>query len=239
MIDRSQRLAAKVFAVTYLASLVLLMVAFPRWFAPFLVWNDQVATARNLFAHESAFRLYMTSAFFTGIGCIVVLVALYIVLRPISRGIALFAALSQLVYALMWFVSLIDQFYALRVMAGGGALQHFDPQQLQALAGLQLASGWDAYYIGLAFSGLGTALFAYLFFRSRYIPRVLAVLGILVCLFEGFSGCAYLLYPSYGAIVSVNWYEPPILPFNVGLCLWILIKGLKEPKQAASPLAKS
>jgi uncharacterized membrane protein len=239
MIDRSQRLAAKAFAITYLISFAMVIVAFTRWYAPILVWNDPSATARNIIAHESTFRLYLTSGFLNGIGCIVILVALYIVLRPINRGVSLFAGLSQLVYALMWFVSLLDQLYALRLMGGTGALQHMDPQHLQALAGLQLASGWDAYYIGLAYSGVGTALFSYLFFRSRYIPRVLAGFGIMACLFEGFSGCVYLLFPSYGAIVSVNWYETPVLLFNVVLCAWILIKGLKQPQSATLAQAQN
>jgi hypothetical protein len=232
MIDQAQRIAAKVFAVTYLISFALVMVAFIRWFAPILVWNDRAATARNIILHENTFRLYHLSYFLNGVGCLVILVALYIVLRPISRGISLFAGMSQLVYVLMWFVSLLDQLYALRMMRAGGALQGFDPQHLQALAGLQLASGWDAYYVGLSFLGLGTALFSYLFLRSRYIPRVLAGYGILACLFEGFCGFAYLMFPGYGAIVSVNWYEAPALLFNVGLCAWILAKGLKQPEQA-------
>jgi hypothetical protein len=238
MIDQSQRLAAKVFAVTYLISFATMIIAFTRWYAPILVWNDQAATARNIIAHEFAFRMYLSSAFVNGVGCVVVLVALYLVLRPISRGISLFAGLSLLMYVVLWYFSLLDQLYALRVM-GGGVLQGYDPQHLQALAGLQLASGWDAYYIGLAFSGLGTALFSYLFYRSRYIPRLLAALGIATCLFEGFSGLAYLLFPGYGAIVSVNWFEPPVLLFNVALCAWLLIKGLKQPQPAAVQPAKS
>jgi hypothetical protein len=239
MIDRSQRLAAKVFAATYLTSFAMVIVAFYRWYAPILVWNDHAATARNIIAHENAFRLYLTSVFLNGVGCLVILVALYIMLRPISRGISLFAGLSLLMYAVMWFVYLLDQFYALRVMSGGGALQGFDPQHLQALAGLQLASGWDAYYVGLPFSGLGTALFSYLFFRSRYIPRVLAGWGIVSCLFEGFCGLAYLVFPGFGAIVSVNWYEMPVLLFNVGLCAWIFVKGLRQEEPAKLSTARS
>jgi hypothetical protein len=232
MIDRSQRLAARVFAVSYLITFALSISAFYRWYAPILVWDDQGATAHNLIAHENAFRLYLALAFLHGVGCIVILVALYFVLRPIGRGISLIAGLSQLMFVPMWYVSLLDQLHALRLMCGSGAWQEFGPQHLQALAALQLASSQDAYYVGLTFSGLGTALFSYLFFHSRYIPRVLAGWGIAASLFEGFCGVAYLLFPSYGALVSVNWYEMPVLLFNVGLCAWILVKGLGLPETA-------
>jgi hypothetical protein len=232
VIDRSQRLAARVFAVAYLISFGISIFAFYRWYAPILVWDDPSATARNLIAHEDAFRNYLAFAFLHGVGCIVIAVALYIVLRPDRRGISLFAGLSMLMYVGMWFVSLLDQLHALRLMCGKGAWQGFDPQHLQALAGLQLASSEDAYYVGLTFLGLGTALFSYLFFRARSIPRVLAGWGIASSLFEGFSGCAYLLFPSFGAIISVNWYEMPVLLFNVGFCAWIFVKGLGQPDPA-------
>jgi hypothetical protein len=38
-------------------------------------------------------------------------------------------------------------------MKEGGLRQAFEWKQLPARAGLQLASGWDAYYIGLTFYG--------------------------------------------------------------------------------------
>jgi hypothetical protein len=232
MIDRSQRVAARVFAVTYLISFALSISAFYRWYAPILLWDDPSSTARNLIAHEVAFRNYLAFAFLHGVGCIVIAIALYIVLRPVRRGVSLFAGLSVLIYVGMWFVSLLDQLHALRLMCGKGAWREFDPQHLQALAGLQLASSQDAYYIGLTFLGLGTGLFSYLFFRARYISRILAGWGVVAGLFEAFCGCAYLLFPGYGAIVSVNLYEAPALLFNVGLCAWIFAKGLGQADAA-------
>jgi hypothetical protein len=145
--------------------------------------------------------------------------------RPVNRGLALFAAFSRLVYVAMWFVQVLGSFSALRIMDGEGQLQAFDSKQLQALAGLQLASGWDAYYIGLAFYALSTLLFSWLFFQSRYIPRSLAAWGVLASLFEGVCAVAYLNDRGFGALVSVNSYEIPTALFELGLCIWILVKG--------------
>ncbi len=107
-------------------------------------------------------------------------------------------------------------------MDGEGPPQAFDSKQLQELAGLQLASGWDAYYIGLAFYALSTLLFSWLFFQSRYIPRILAAWGVLASLFEGVCAFAYLNDRRFGAVVSVNWYEMPTALFELALCIWIL-----------------
>ena len=80
-----------------------------------------------------------------GLAGVVLLTTLYVVLRPVNRGLALFAAFCRLVYVAMWFVQLLASFSALRIMEAVGPLQAFKSEQLQALAGLQLASGWDAY----------------------------------------------------------------------------------------------
>jgi xanthine/uracil permease len=157
----------------------------------------------------------------------VLLTALYVVLRPVNRGSALFAAFSRLVYVAMWFVQVLGSFSAVRIMDGEGPLRAFESKQLQALAGLQLASGWDAYYIGLAFYALSTLLFSWLFFQSRYIPRILAAWGVLASLFEGMCAFAYLNDHGFGAVVSVNWYEMPTVFFELALCIWILGKGLR------------
>ena len=98
---------------------------------------------------------------------------------------------------------------------------------MQALAGLQLASGWDAYYIGLTFYALSTLLFSWLFFQSRYIPRILAAWGLLASLFEGVCAFAYLNDRGFGAVVSVNWYEIPTVFFELAVCTWILATALR------------
>jgi hypothetical protein len=225
--DRSQRYAALIFAITFPLTIALMMVAFTRFLAPILVWNQDAETARNLTAHAQTYRMFIAVSCLNGLAGVVLLTALYVVLRPVNRGLALFAAFSRLVYVAMWFVQVLGSFSALRIMLGEGPLQAFESKQLQALAGLQLASGWDAYYIGLAFYALSTLLFSGLFFQSRYIPRILASWGVLASLFEGVCAFAYLNSRGFGAVVSVNWYEMPTMLFELALSIWLLGKWLK------------
>jgi len=221
IVDRSQRNAARVVAVVYPLTFFAVAVAFYRFYLPLIALNDAAATARNLAAHEQTFRLYLTAALAHGVGVVVLLAALYVVLRPVNQGLALFATLCRLVYGLMWFVHVLDLFGALR--AAGG------PANLPALAVMRLASAQDAYYVGLGFYGLGTIVFACLWFKSRYVPRGLAAWGVLSSLFMAICGFAYLLFPGFGAIVSVNWYELPVALFELAISVEILVKGLRPP----------
>jgi Domain of unknown function (DUF4386) len=236
--DRSQRHAVAVYAITFPLSVWLMMIAFTRFLAPILVWNQDAETASHLIAHAHTYRLFIGMSCVFGILGVVMLTALYMVLRPVNRGLALFAAFSRLVFVAMWFVQVLGSFTALRIMTAAGPLQAFEAQQLQALAGLQLASGWDAYYIGLAFYALSTLLFSWLFFQSHYIPRILAGYGMLASLFEGVCAFAYLNDRSFGAVVSANWYEMPTMLFELVLSIWVLgiaVRAAWMQKRTLSP----
>ena len=235
MVERPQRIAAKIFAVTYLLSTAVLMVVFSRFYAPYLVWENGEETARHFVHHEEAIRIYLAGAIVHGVGMIVLLTALYVLLRPVNRGMALCAAFSRVMYAVFWFVFILEMLGALRFLAGAGTLRGFGPDGLAALAGARLDTGRDAYYIGLVFNALGSALFAWVLFQSQYIPRVLALWGVLSAVYEGFCGSAYLLYPKFGVIHSANWYELPPMTFDLVLCFWLLFRTLKSPETVLGP----
>jgi hypothetical protein len=99
MIERSQHYAAKIFSITYLVSYAIIAVAFSHFYAPYLIWENGEETARRFITHEQAIRFYLVGAFLYGVGVIVLLTALYLILRPVNRGMALFAAFSKLTYA--------------------------------------------------------------------------------------------------------------------------------------------
>jgi hypothetical protein len=230
MFDPSQRLAARIAGLIYLLTFLIVIAAFVRFYAPYLVWDNVAETARNIAAHRHDYRIYIAGAMLNGIGLVILPAALYLLLRPINRGLALFAAWSRMVYAVMWFAEICYGLSALRIVSGAPYLQAFEPDRLRALAGLQLASGWDAYYVGLTFYGLSTAVFAWLWFQSRYIPRWLALWGLAAALFEGVCGFAYLTFPSFGSVVSVNYYELPLMLFELPLSILLLWKGFRPSR---------
>jgi len=94
--------------VTYLLSMAIIMVVFPRFYAPYLVWEDGEETAHRFLHHEEAIRIYLAGAFVHGVGMIVLLTALYVLLRPVYRGMALCAAFSRVIYAVFWFIFVLD-----------------------------------------------------------------------------------------------------------------------------------
>jgi hypothetical protein len=72
----------------------------------------------------------------------------------------------------------VNDFVSLRLLNGADHLRAFNTKQLQALAYMFVGVHDAGYLIGLVVFGLGSTVFAYLWSKSRYIPRALAAWGI-------------------------------------------------------------
>ena len=110
--DQSQRNAGKVAGLAYLLSFAAVVTAQFRIQDRLIVNRSNAETVRNILEHERFFRIGVACDLFYSFGTVVLLVALYVILRPVNRGLALFAALGRLVYALMWVlmtVNLLDR----------------------------------------------------------------------------------------------------------------------------------
>src|SRR5256885_5378234 len=146
MIDSSQRTAAKVAGVAGLFAFGLVVFGNYVLLEPLIVPRNAVDTARNILAHETQFRLALTCFITYGIGAIVLLTALYVVLAPVNRGLALAGALFRLVFATLWLISPLIRLPALRLLGDAQYLKVFEPERLQALARVQIAGSFDDYY---------------------------------------------------------------------------------------------
>jgi len=227
-IDNSQRTAAKVVGFTYLLNFVtVIYVHYGILWR--LITENAAETARNILAHETLYRTGIALNLLYCAGIFVLLTALYVVLKPVNRGLALLAAFWWLVWAFMWLLMSLNYFDALRLLKGADPLQAFDAQRLQALAGFTLHTGFDRYYIGLLFWGLASTVCACLWFKSRYIPRALAAFGVLSSAFAVACSFALFINPGFDKIVGLGWFDSPMGLFDIALSFWLIFKGLKLP----------
>ena len=236
-INKSQRKAAKVAGLTFLITFAL--VAFVNFgiVHPLVVENNATETARNILANEQLFRIGITGNLIYCSGLMVLFTALYVILKPINHGLALLGTLWRLVWVLMWLLMTLNLFDALRLISGGTYLGAFEAERLQALGRFHLAKGIDYYYVGLLFTALASTLYSYLWLKSGYIPRTLAVLGIISSAFC--VGCTFIfnIFPHFDQIVNLWWFDMPMAIFDIALSFWLLFKELRtveiaEPQKA-------
>src|SRR5438552_16572675 len=161
-IDESQRKAAKVAGFSCRFTMAIVVFANFGIHERLIVAGNAPETARNIMAHERLFRIGIACGLIYGAGLVVLLTALYVVLKPVNSGLALLAALWRLVYALMWVLMTLNLFEALRLLSGPDYLRVFEAERLQALVRLYLGGRFDVYYIGLLFYALASTVCSYL-----------------------------------------------------------------------------
>src|SRR4029450_4696673 len=177
-IDNSQRTAAKVAGWSGL--LTFAIVAFGHYVLlnPLVVSGHPAATAQNMVAPQTQLRITVICFLTYGLGVLVLLTALYVIFKPINPGLALAGALFRLVFALLWLLVPLNLLGALRLLSNANYLQVFESDRLQALARLHLGANFDDYYVGLPFFGWAATVCAWLWLKSNYIPKGLAIFGL-------------------------------------------------------------
>jgi len=233
-IESSQRTAAKVAGVSLLFSMVIVVFANYVLLNPLIVRGNAGETARNIMAHETQFRIALTCFLTYSASVIVLLAALYVILKPVNQGLALVGALFRLVFAIMWLLSTLNMLGALRLLSGAGYLQIFEADRLQALARVSVAGTFDDYYIGLPFFGLAATVCAWLWLKSNYIPKGLAVFGVISSAWCVICAFVFLIFPGFAKPVDPYWFDSPMAIFELILSFWLLFKGLRTPDHLAN-----
>lgn len=230
--DESRRKAARVVGLTLLFAMVIVVLANYGINFRLVIPGNAEDTARNIAAHETLFRLNIACNLIYVVNVLILLSALYVVLKPVNRNLALIAAFCRLVYALMWAVTALNMLSALRFLDDASYLQVFGADQLQTLARLHISI--DAYYVGLPFWGLASTVCSYLWFKSRCIPRALAAFGVISSAWCVICAFAFIIFPHFETAVNAYWFDMPLVIFELTLGFWLLLKGLR-PSGVSEP----
>jgi Domain of unknown function (DUF4386) len=232
-IDESQQKAARVAGISYLLTFAAVVFANFGIHDRLNVTGNAAATAQKIIANERLFRIGIACDLFYSVGIVVLLTALYVILKPVNRGLALLATFWKLVYVLAWVVMTLQLFDALRLLHGADYLRVFEAERLQAWAKLYLSARFDRYYGGLLFYTLGLTVSSYLWLKSNYIPRALAAFGVISSAWCAVCTFVFLIFPDFTKLVNLWWFDTPMGLFEIATSLWLLFKGLRPPGSAA------
>ena len=188
-----------------------------------IVSGDATATANNIMASGLLFRVSVAVEQIWLVCAVAVTLILYVLLRPVSKNLALLAAFFNLVSIAVEGVATVTLFAALFFYGGSGYLKAFEPNQLHALAYLSLRLYDYGFAISLVFFGCCLSLYGYLIFRSGYLPRILGVLMQIAGVCYLINSFALLLAPAF----ADRLFPLILLPSFIGelsLCLWLLLR---------------
>ena len=225
--DTSLQKAAKLAGFMFLFSFIVPTLNWVLVLSRLIVENNVSATAKNITANQLQFRIGITMELIMSAGLIVLGLALYTILKRANRHLALLALLWKLAEAAIAAAIVLVSFIALQILEGDTQVTLFTPEQLQVPVGLVLNAHTAIYSVPMVFLGLDMMLFSYLFFISRFIPRILASFGVLSFALIFIHALMFMLAPEY-ATVPINqviFWAPSGL-FEIMIGIWLLVKGV-------------
>jgi hypothetical protein len=192
-----------------------------------IVQGNATATAANVLAHDTMFRLAIVAGLFGQIIFICLAVALYRLLGDVSKNWARLMVGLVLVSAAVGFVDELNNLGARILFRGGEFLSVFDRAQLDALGMLFIRLHGQGIMIAEIFWGLWLFPFGLLVFRSRFLPRWIGVWLMINCFGYVILSMTSLFFHAYTDKLFL-WLQP-VLFGELAIMLWLLIRGAKVP----------
>ncbi|MGA3105710.1 MAG: DUF4386 domain-containing protein [Terriglobales bacterium] len=215
------------------AGLLYLLGSIPGFFAllyvpgKLMVHGDPTATAHNIAASQTLFRLSIFADLAGQTIFIFVALALYHLLKGVNGRHAMLMLVLLLVSIPIAFLNELNSVAAVTLARGADFLSVFDEPQRVALMRLFLSLRGAGFDVAGIFWGLWLFPLGLLVYRSGFIPRILGVLLMVGCFAYLANSFTSLVLPQYETAVS-RWMNP-IQLVEMLFMLWLLIMGA-EPK---------
>jgi hypothetical protein len=181
-------------------------------------------TAKRVVASEHLYRLALSSALIETLSAALLAFALYVTLKPVDKLLAQIAMYWRLGESFIGGAGMIFGFVKLGIYTSPQSLGALGTDQSQALLDLTRHAGFAAYNISAIFFSIGSILFCYLFFKSRYIPRILSAFGVFASVVVTIICFGSLIFPEYAAKLQYGWAPMAIAEVTTGF--WLLFKGV-------------
>ena len=160
----------------------------------------------------------------TSLGIVALGALLFLVLQKQNKAIALVALGWYMAEAIIVAVSKINAFSLIPLSQEFVKAGSPDSSYFQTLGTLFLGAERSGSTIYMLFFSLGAILFYYLFYKSRYIPRVLSAWGLVAA----HLALIATLLTFFGRDLIL--IALPNLPFEITVGIWLMVKGIDYSK---------
>jgi hypothetical protein len=227
-VEVSPQVCARIAGILYLIIIIagVLGQIFIR--GKLIVAGDAVATAGNLIASQSLWRISIAGDLLMHVFDIPLMLALYLLVKPVNKHLAMSAVLFNLIQTPVLVVNKLNLLVPVFLLGNAEYLKALESRELQALAYLPLKLHDYGFGIGLIFFGCVCLVQGYLIFKSGFLPKPIGVLIALAGLSYLTNSITLILAPTYTEMVV------PVLALalldELALSLWLIVKGVNIPK---------
>jgi len=199
----------------------------------FIVPGDAAATAHNISTGELTYRLLTLSGLVSNILFIFLVLSLYNLFKDVDRKQARLMAMLVGVSVAICLINLLNELAPLILLSGADYLAAFSKPQLDALAFGFLRLRGTGLGIATAFWGLWLLPFGILVIKSGFIPKLIGGLLIVGCFGYLAQSVTSIIWPAYVHTVFTATL-PLVGPGELGVIIWLLVKGAKVPLPEAA-----
>jgi hypothetical protein len=222
MRDRDARVAGLLYLGAVLGGIFTLKYVPGKIIVP----GDAVATAHNISAHELLFRLGTLGDIVMGAFWLLVVLALYQLLKAVDRQQAsLMLILGAFLQVPLYFVMAAYRAAALLAATDTTSLSAFSPAQRAAVAMLFLKLHSYELNASFLFAGLWLFPFGILVYKSQVFPRAFGIWLVANGLAYLAICLTYFLAPQYTDVVGN--VTQPLLFGEIAIMLWMLVMGTR------------
>ena len=224
------RMAGLLFIITIAAG------GFGEGYAPaqLMVSNDAAATVANLKANDMLYRLSFAAYLVEALCDVAIAVLFYLLLKPVSRGLAMFTVFLGLLSTALYAACEIFYFGLPQLLLRDSEyLKTFTPEQLNTLTLLSLKLFNYGAGLFLIFYGTGWIVRGVLMIRSGYFPKLLGLLMVVGGLGFVASTVCQVLAPQF----VTPYMLFAMAPGGILLALWLVIRGVNVAKWEARTAA--
>lgn len=199
---------------------------------PLIVPGSIVDTMNNIANNAVQLRASIVFEMITAIGIVMLGVLMYLILNKQNKVIAIVAMGLYIMEATILVASRIAVFSLLPISQESVIAGH--PAYLQTLGTLFFELQNFGYELHMLPFALGATMFYYLFYKSGYIPRALALWGLVAASLALIGTLFVLLGYDVPLIVFI-----PNLPFEITIGIWLLVKGISDSSQTSYHVARA
>jgi hypothetical protein len=193
--------------------------------------GNATATASNIAAHETLFRVAIAGDLVGAVVLVLMTLAFYRLFESVDKSLAVQVVIfGGVMPALLYFVNVTTDLCTLMLVRGADFLNVFDKPQRDALAFLFIRMHDYQNTAAEILWGVWLVPLAILVYRSRVVPRFIGVWLMI-------NGIAYVaisltsvLLPHYAD--QVFTYSKPARLGEIVLVLWLLVRGSRPPAKA-------
>lgn len=230
-IERAPQRYARISGVLYLAIILLGLFGELIVRGTLVVPGGALATANNVSASILLWRAGIVGDLMMQVLDVPVIVIFYLLLRPVSESLALFATLINLVQTAVLVMNKLTLLVPLFLLEDAAYLKTFSVEQLHALSYLAISAHGYGFALGLLFFGFACVATGQLIYRSRFLPKALGVLMWLAGLSYLLNSFALLLAPRFAAAIFPGVLVPAFIA-ELSVALWLMVKGVNMEQWA-------